>query len=178
MRRLSTRNLALSSMFLALGLLLPMLTAQIPSLGNKLLPMHIPVLLCGFVCGWPYGLAVGLIAPVLRSLLFGMPPMFPVAIAMSFELATYGLVAGYLYRLLPRKSSSVYLALIPAMLVGRIIWGGASYLLFGLNGAAFTWKVFLSGAFVNAVPGIVLQIFLVPAIIITLAQSNLLGNEW
>lgn len=176
MRRSSTKNLTLSGLFLALGLLLPLLTAQIPSLGSRLLPMHIPVLLCGFICGWPYGLAVGLSAPVLRSMLFGMPPMFPTAVAMSFELAAYGFVAGCLYRLLPRKSSSIYLALIPSMLLGRIVWGLASILLYGLNGTVFTWKIFMAGAFLNAIPGIVLQVILIPLVIVALARANLIEN--
>lgn len=89
----STRDLVLAAFFLALGLLMPFLTAQIPSLGARLLPMHIPVLICGFVLGGPMGLIVGFITPLLRSLLIGMPPMFPTAVAMAFELAAYGLLA-------------------------------------------------------------------------------------
>ncbi|WP_322597248.1 ECF transporter S component [Acetivibrio straminisolvens] len=94
---MSTKRLVLSGLFLALGLLIPFLTAQIPSLGSRLLLMHIPVLLCGFICGWPYGLIIGLVLPVFRSMLFGMPPMFPTAVAMAFELAAYGLMTGLLY---------------------------------------------------------------------------------
>jgi uncharacterized membrane protein len=84
----------MAGLFLALGLVMPFLTGQIPSLGNKLLPMHIPVLLCGFVCGGPTGLIVGFILPILRSVLFSMPPMYPMAMSMAFELAVYGFVQG------------------------------------------------------------------------------------
>ena len=83
----STRKLTLSALFLALGLVLPLITGQIPQIGKMLLPMHIPVLLCGMVCGWPYGLAVGAVMPLLRGLLFGMPVLYPTGIGMAFELA-------------------------------------------------------------------------------------------
>ncbi|MGI6362987.1 MAG: ECF transporter S component [Bacillota bacterium] len=103
MKNSTTKKIVLAGLFLALGLLLPSLTGQIPSIGKRLLPMHIPVLLAGFALGGPYGLIVGLITPVLRSALFGMPPLFPNAAAMSFELAAYGLLAGLLYKVLPKQ---------------------------------------------------------------------------
>ena len=87
------KKITLSAMFLAIGLVLPFLTGQIPEIGSMLLPMHIPVLLCGLICGWQYGGAVGLIVPLLRNLLFGMPPM-PGAVSMAFDLAAYGLIIG------------------------------------------------------------------------------------
>lgn len=177
----STKNLVLAGLFLALGLVIPFLTAQIPNLGSRLLPMHIPVLLCGFVCGWRYGLSVGFVVPVLRSMLFGMPPMFPHAIAMAFELATYGLLAGLFYQLLPKKNFSTYLTLILAMIGGRIVWGIASLVLYGLNGLPFTWQIFVGGAFINAIPGIIVQIILIPIIIMALERARLIGEgvtEW
>lgn len=177
----STKNLVLAGLFLALGLVMPFLTAQIPNLGSRLLPMHIPVLLCGFVCGWRYGLSVGVVVPVLRSMLFGMPPMFPHAIAMAFELATYGLLAGLFYQLLPKKNFSTYLTLILAMIGGRIVWGIASLVLYGLNGLPFTWQIFVGGAFINAIPGIIVQIILIPIIIMALERARLIGEgvtEW
>ena len=88
------RNVVLAALFLALAFVLPMVTGHLPQVGNMLCPMHFPILLCGFVLGGPWGLAVGFAAPLLRSVLFGMPPMFPVAISMAFELATYGFVSG------------------------------------------------------------------------------------
>lgn len=98
-----TRKLVLSAFFMALGIVLPFLTGQIQQIGNKLLPMHIPVLLCGFICGWQYGLAVGLFTPLLRSVMFGMPSLMPTAAAMAVELAVYGLTAGLLYTKLPKR---------------------------------------------------------------------------
>ena len=92
----SLQNLIYSAVFLALAYVLPFLTGQIPSVGKMLLPMHLPALLCGFVCGWQWGLGVGFLAPLLRSLTLGMPPFFPMAVSMAFELAAYGAIAGRL----------------------------------------------------------------------------------
>ena len=118
----STRKLTLSALFLALGLVLPLITGQIPQIGKMLLPMHIPVLLCGMVCGWPYGLAVGAVMPLLRGLLFGMPVLYPTGIGMAFELAAYGAVIGLLYAKLNKRGvAGVYMALVPAMLAGRAV---------------------------------------------------------
>lgn len=175
MRKHSVRNLVLSGLLLALGLLLPFLTGQIPTIGKMLLPMHIPVLLAGFVCGWPYGLMVGLICPVLRSLLFGMPPMMS-ALAMSFELAAYGLSAGFLYRLLPKKNLYIYVSLLGSMIFGRIVWAAASLVIYQLAGSVFTWDIFVAGAFVNAVPGIVLQIVIIPVIVMALKKAGFVGD--
>ena len=94
------RKLTYSALYLAIALVLPFLTGQIPEIGSMLCPMHIPALLCGFVCGWPWGLAVGFVSPLLRSLLFGMPTAYTAA-AMAFELAAYGAVSGILYRIFP-----------------------------------------------------------------------------
>lgn len=177
MKKSPTKNLVLAGLFLALGLLFPFLTGQIPEIGSKMLPMHIPVLLCGFVCGWPYGLVVGFVTPVFRSLLFGMPPMFPAAAAMAFELAVYGFMTGLLYKLLPKKNVFIFVTLIVSMIAGRIVWGAASYILYGLNNTAFTWEIFAAGAFLNAIPGIVIQIVLIPAVVIALKKAKLIGNE-
>jgi thiamine transporter ThiT len=169
-----TKNLVLAGLFLALCLMLPFLTGQIPELGNMLLPMHLPVLLCGFICGWPFGLVVGFVAPLLRSVIFTMPPMFPTAVAMAFELAVYGALSGLAYKLLPKKIPYVFVALIIAMIAGRIVWGGVSILLWGLNGTVFTWEIFASGAVLKALPGIAVQIVLIPLIIIALRRAKLI----
>jgi len=110
-------NLTLAAMFLAVGLILPFLTGQIPQIGNKLLPMHIPVLLCGLICGWKYGLAVGFILTLLRYFLFGMPVLFPTGIAMAFELCTYGFTVGLLYS---RSHWKCVVALYRSMIIAMI----------------------------------------------------------
>lgn len=177
MTSLQIRKLTYSALFLALAMVLPFLTGQIPQIGSALSPMHIPALLCGFLCGWPWGLAVGLISPLLRSVIFGMPAMFPGAVAMSFELATYGAVSGLLYKILPRRKSCVYITIVVAMLLGRAVWGIARLILAGLSGQSFTWALFLAGAFTNAVPGIILHLVLVPLLVIVLEKAGLSLNK-
>ena len=172
MNKTNVKTLVLAALFLALALVLPFLTGQIPEIGNMLCPMHIPALLCGFFCGWPWALAVGLIAPVLRSITFGMPPMFPAAICMSFELATYGAVSGLLYGRLPRKKSSIYVALLSAMVAGRLVWGLARFLCTGLDVSAFGLYAFWSGAVATAIPGIIVQILLIPVLVMALEKHN------
>ncbi len=171
------RKLVLSALFLALGIVLPFLTGQIPEIGSALCPMHIPVLLCGFICGWPWGLVVGFVTPLLRSLLFQMPPMFPGAISMAFELATYGAIAGLIFKLLPENPWSTYVSLLIAMLCGRIVWGLIRYLLTFVSDTAFGFAMFISGAITTAIPGIILQILLIPAIILLLKKAKLIYNE-
>lgn len=166
------RNLVLAALFLAMAFVLPFLTGQIPEIGSMLCPMHIPVLLCGFFCGWPWGLAVGFVAPLLRSVTFGMPPLFPTAICMALELAAYGAVSGLMHKLLPRKKPYVYLSLITAMVVGRLVWGGAMYLCMGLTNGGFTLAAFLAGAVTNALPGIIVQIILIPILVMLLDKKD------
>lgn len=168
-------KMILSALFLALAYVLPFLTGQIPEIGSMLCPMHIPVLLCGFVCGWPWGLAVGFIAPLFRSLTLGMPTLFPKALCMAFELAAYGLVAGLMHKILPRKKPFIYISLVVAMLVGRLVWGAAMFVCMGIGGNAFTFSAFAAGAFANAIPGIILQIILIP--ILVMVTDNILVRE-
>ena len=169
-------KLILAAMFLALAYVMPFLTGQIPQIGAKLCPMHIPVLLCGYICGWPWGLVVGFLAPLLRSLTLSMPPLYPTAVCMAFELAVYGTAAGLLYEKLPKRKPFIFVSLIVAMLAGRFVWGGAMAVCTGLQDAAFGWSAFFAGAFVNAVPGIVVQIVLVP-VIVMLAEKFLLNTK-
>ena len=153
-------------MFLAIGQILPFVTGQIPEIGKMLCPMHIPVLLCGFICGARYGAIVGFICPLLRSVLFNMPVMYPNAIGMAFELMTYGLVSGLLSRKFGTESFvKIYATLIIAMIAGRLIWGLAQIVLLGIKGNAFTFSAFLSGALLNAIPGIILQLLLIPVVV-------------
>ena len=173
----NTKKLCYAAACLALAMVLPFLTGHIPTIGQMLSPMHIPVLLCGFLCGWPWGVAVGFFAPLLRSVLFGMPPLFPTAVAMAFELAAYGGLSGLLYRLLPRKKGSVYAALILSMIAGRLVWGAARAVLAGLSGNSFTLAMFLAGAVTNAVPGIVLHIVLIPVLVFAMERAGLSLNK-
>ena len=169
-----TRKLTLSAMFMALGIILPMVTGHIQQIGNMLLPMHIPVFLCGLICGWQYGLVVGAVLPLMRSVLFGMPPLYPVAIAMTFELAVYGAVSGALYQHSRWQCViSLYRSMLAAMLAGRIVWGIAEIILLGMAGNAFTWQAFIAVAFLNAIPGIIVQLTLIPTLMVALHKTGL-----
>ena len=170
----TTKNLTLSAMFLAIGMVLPFLTGQIPQIGNMMLPMHIPVLLCGLICGWQYGAVLGFVLPLLRYLVFGMPVLFPTGIAMAFELMTYGLVIGLVYSRSRWKCIiALYRALIAAMLAGRLVWAAAQVILLGVSGSVFTVQMFLAGAFLNAVPGIIIQLVLIPVVMAALGRTGL-----
>ncbi len=168
------KNLTLAATFMAVGLLLPFLTGQIQVIGNMLLPMHIPVLLCGLICGWKYGALVGLVLPVTRFMLFGMPPLYPVGIAMTFELAAYGLVVGFLYgRSRWQCVVALYRSMLAAMITGRVVWGVAQTLLLGLGENGFTLRIFMAGALLNAIPGIVVQLTLIPLIMVALNRTGI-----
>lgn len=171
MKNNQTRNLTLGAMFIALGLLMPFITAQIPSISSQLCPMHFPVILCGFVLGGQMGLLVGFITPLLRSLIFGMPPIMT-AICMAFELATYGFVSGFLFEKWQKKTSMIYPSLLLAMVAGRVVWGVVSLLIYALSGSAFTATMFISGALLNAVPGIILQLIIIPALVLALKKAK------
>lgn len=174
MKNEPVKKLTLTAMFLAIGLVLPFLTGQIQQIGNMLLPMHIPVFLCALICGWRYGMPMAFVLPIMRSMLFGMPPLYPTAISMAFELATYALVAGFLYEKSRWQCTrALYRLMLAAMVAGRIVWGIAQIILLGLKGTAFTFEAFLAGAFLNAIPGILLQLMLVPAVMVALNKTKL-----
>lgn len=175
-KRNNIKKLTLSAMFLALAFVLPFVTGQIQQIGAMLCPMHIPVLLCGFLCGAPWGLVVGFIAPLFRSFIVGMPLLFPGAVCMAFELATYGFIAGILHNKLPKKKIYVYVSLIIAMIMGRLVWGMAMFSCMGFDTAKFGLTAFVSGAITTAVPGIIVQLILVPVLVIAL-ERRIYDNE-
>ncbi len=161
------KQIVYSAMFLAIGLVLPLFTGQIKQIGNMLLPMHFVVLLCGYVCKIKWAVAVGFIMPLLRSAIFGMPIMYPNAFAMAFELATYGLVVAAMYKFLRRKKLlAIYASLISAQLSGRVVWGIVQTIILGLSNKPYSFSMFFASAFVNSLPGIVIQLILIPLIVI------------
>ena len=168
-------KLILAALFLALAYLLPFLTGQIPEIGKMLCPLHIPVLLCGFFCGPIWGAVVGIVAPLLRALTLGMPVLFPTAVCMAFELGTYGAITGLMHKILPNKKPFIYVSLLSAMAVGRLIWGLAMYICMGISGDTFTFAAFIAGAFTNAIPGIIIQIVLVPFLVMILDNPKVLN---
>lgn len=173
-KRKNILNLTLAAMFMAIGIVLPFFTGQIPQIGKMLLPMHIPVFLCGLICGWQYGLVVGFVMPFLRYSMFGMPVLFPTGIAMAFELATYGMTAGLFYsRSRWQCVISLYRSMVAAMLAGRIVWAFVQMVLLGTGENGFTLQMFMAGAFLNAIPGIILQLVLIPGIMVALNRTGL-----
>ena len=173
----SLLKLAFAGVCLALCLLLPFLTANSQTLGNLLCLMHIPVLLCGFICGWQYGLAVGATAPLLRNLLFGMPPFPTVAVPMMAELAVYGLLTGLIYRILPRKMGYVYLNLILSLTAGRIVSVLTKYALYALGQTQFSLSMVLKMNFITTLPGVGLQLVLIPTILFALKKGGVLRRD-
>lgn len=180
------KKLVLSAMFMAIGLVLPFITGQIQQIGSMLLPMHIPVLFCGLICGWQYGAVVGFVLPLLRYVLFGMPPIFPTGVAMSFELAVYGAVIGLIMQQLSKRNTTdsgknyvrnLYLALIGAMLAGRIVWGLVRFILARATMQPFTMEMFMAGAFLTAIPGIIVQLILIPGIMAALKRAGVLNAD-
>lgn len=161
-------KLVISALCMALAYVLPFLTGQIPEIGKMLLPMHIPVLLCGFICGWKWGLYVGFITPIIRSLTQPAPVPYPDALCMAFELAVYGAVAGLLYKLLPKKKINIYTSLLGAMVLGRIVYGIAMTICLGLSGKAYAFSAFIASALTRAIPGIVIQIIFVPVLVMAI----------
>ncbi|MBQ8566967.1 MAG: ECF transporter S component [Clostridia bacterium] len=169
-------KMVLAGLFMALGYVLPFLTGQIPEIGSMLCPMHIPVLICGFICGWQWGLAVGFATPLLRSLTLGAPVLFPMAVSMAFELAAYGAFAGLMRKLLPKKRPYIYVSLLTSMILGRIVFGISMLICMGIKGGSYTLAAFIAGAVTNAIPGIVVQIIIVP-VAVFLIEKALLQKE-
>ncbi|MGI6004344.1 MAG: ECF transporter S component [Christensenellales bacterium] len=173
-KHLSVKNMVLGAVLIALGVLFPQAFHMVGA-GPVFLPMHIPVLLSGFVCGPVIGALAGLVTPLLSSFITGMPPIYPMAVMMMFELGAYGLFAGLLYR----KSTAlhVYGALIGAMLIGRAVMGVVKTILLGMAGTPFTFQIFLADAFVTAWPGIVIQLIFVPIIVGLLIRIRLIEKK-
>lgn len=174
MKKISALNKSiLTAVCIALCIVLPMALHGIPNAGVLFSPMHIPVLLCGLVCGWSYGLICGLVGPLLSSLLTSMPGM-AVLPFMMIELAVYGTVCGLMMKLLRtgRLASDLYASLITAMMAGRVIAGIVKAL--ALAGGTYSWSLWASSYFVSCLPGIIVQLLLIPALYIALERAGLI----
>ncbi len=171
----STKRLILAALCVALGVVLPIVFHSIANAGSIFLPMHIPVLLCGLICGWPFGLACGIATPLLSSLITGMPPVAFLP-SMLCELAVYGLVSGLLMRWIKTKRLvlDLYLSLIGAMLAGRLVFGLLNALVF--RAGAYSLPVWTAAAFVTALPGIVIQLVIVPMLVLALKKAKLIAE--
>ena len=167
-----------SAVCIALGMILPLFLGQVQIFMQGISPMHIPALLCGLACGPWWGLAVGFISPLLRSLILSMPPM-ATAIPMAFELAVYGVVAGLLFKMLKKMNfwPRTYVSMIAAMLIGRCVGGAAKAVVMGINGEGYGFTAFLSAYFVGTAAGAVLHLIVVPLILYALYRAKLLPND-
>ena len=177
--RSATYRLVLTAVLLAVGMVLPFLTGQIPSIWQAISPLHIPELICGLTCGWGWGLALGVVLPLLRSVVFGMPPLVAVAVPMAFELAVYGALTGLLYplmiRLIKNRSHlpAMLAAMVIAMVAGRLVGGAAKAVVMGLTGGSYTLAAFMTGYFVSTAVGAVIHLILVPAVTLALEKARL-----
>ncbi len=169
---MSIKKAVYSALCLSLCMVLPFITGNIPAIGKMLSPMHIPAHICGFVCGPVLGLAVGFIAPLLRGAVFGMPELMPGGLSMAFELAVYGAVSGFLFRRFPKNTAFIYISLLISMVCGRIVWGISRFLIAGVTQTDFTFAMFIAGAITNAVPGIILQLIVIPPIVRALDKGG------
>lgn len=166
-----TRRITLSALFLSLSIVLPFLTGQIPEIGKMLTPMHFPIIIGAYFIGPLYSLIIGFIAPLLRMLLFGLPP-YPISLIMAFELATYGVVTGVMFITLKKLKVNfilnIYLSLFVAALMGRIVYALGAVVL--LENASFI-PVFLA-TFASSFIGIILQVIFIPILIVRFKKWN------
>ncbi len=176
MKKTNVKKLVLAAMCLALCWVLPLFTGNNYQLGNMLSLMHIPVILCGFICGGPIGAVVGFIAPITRHFIFNAPPL-TTAIAMMFELSTYGLMAGLCYRWLPKKLPWLYVDLTLAILAGRIAGSCAKFIIAGVQNTALGFGEVATAMLVTTLPGTAIQLILIPILVIALRKAGLFTNE-
>ena len=167
----------ITAVCIALCVVLPQAVHAVPNAGAIYLPMHIPVLLCGLICGWSYGLLCGLAGPALSALLTGMPPA-AVLPGMLVECGVYGLAAGLLMQLLRTKHlyADLYISLAAAMLLGRVVSGIAKALIF--SAGSYSMASWVAGSFVTALPGIVIQLALLPSIVYALMRARLIPQRY
>ena len=172
----SVKRTVLAALLVAMCVVLPLAFHSIPNGGSVFLPMHIPVLVCGMICSWPYGLICGLLGPLLSCLITGMPPLAALP-AMMIECGVYGLVSGVILRYL--RSGKLYLdlyvSLIAAMLAGRLISGVAKALIFS---PGITMHYWITASFVTALPGIIVQLVAVPLLVGTLMKLKYLPMRY
>jgi thiamine transporter ThiT len=173
----SVKRSIITAVCIGLCVVLPMLFHSIPNGGTLFSPMHIPVLLSGLICGWPFGLLCGLAGPLLSSLITGMPPMAYLP-SMMIELAVYGLVCGLMINLIRTKKlyADLYISLVVALIAGRIVAGIARALIFAPG--SYSMAAWATGYFVATWPGMVIQLALIPTIVFTLMKAKLIPQRY
>ncbi len=174
----SVKKAVVCSFLTAMCYVLPLAFHAIGA-GSVFSPMHIPILLCGLICGWSYGLFCGVAGPVISSLLSGMPAAVQLIYFIP-ELLTYGLVSGLLYRVIRsgRLYADIYLSLIPAMIAGRIVGGAAQMLFYLSTSRAYSVALWVSAYLVKTLPGIVAHLVVVPALVLVLTRTRLIPARY
>ena len=174
----SLYRLLITAILLAVGMVLPFLTGQLQSFGQLISPLHIPAFICGLTCGWGWGAALGFVLPILRGLIFGMPPFPAVGLPMAFELMFYGLVSGLLYPVLrkalkEKRLAAMLIAMVAAMIVGRCAGGAAKAVMMGLNHQPYAFSAFFASYFTGTAVGAVIHLVICPLIVLALEKAKL-----
>ena len=170
---MNTKKIVLTGLFIALGIVLPIAFHSFNMGGPMFLPMHIPVLMAGMILGPLPGVMAGVITPVLSSLLTGMPPMFPMLPIMIFELAVYGLTAGFVYKMYPGKT---YFALLAGMIDGRIAAGLTVFVMSRFFGLQMGPIAFVQGAILTGLPGIAIQLVIIPPLVKAIGRTSIIRD--
>ncbi len=161
-----TRDIILGSLFLALAIIMPYIFHATGISGQIFLPMHIPIIIGGFFLSPMTALMVGALSPLINSLVLGMPVFYPIGLIMTFELMVYGLSIALL-----RKKLDTYYSLLISMILGRITAGLVVFALQNLLNLKLNYMVYVKGAVITGLPGILIQLLLIPIIVKALKRS-------
>lgn len=167
----------ITAVCIALCYVIPLMFHGIQNAGSIFCPMHIPVFICGLICGWQYGLLCGIAGPALSSALSGMPPV-AILPSMMVELAAYGTAAGLMMKLVRTKSTyaDLYISLIVAIVCGRVLAGLAKALIFARG--SYSMSAWIAGSVVTSWPGTVIQLVFIPTIVFALMKSHLIPERY
>jgi thiamine transporter ThiT len=173
----SVKKSIICAVCIALCYVLPLFFHGIQNAGSIFCPMHIPVFICGLICGWQYGLLCGIAGPTISSALTGMPPIAYLP-TMIVELVLYGVIAGLLSKHVRTKNTYVdlYISLIVAIIIGRIGAGAARALIF--TKGSYSLAMWISGYVVTSWPGTVIQLAFIPSIIFALMKAHLIPERY
>ena len=172
MKKINITEITITALCIAFGVALPQIFLREPELGQVFLPMHLSVLLCGLLVSWKWSALCGISTPLICSLIFGRPVLFPVAAAMCFELLTYGVISSLLY-----KKTNIYISLIGAMFAGRLVNGVVNIIIFAIQGVPYTFKIFITTSFVKGIAGVIIQLIIIPIIVLTLQKAKVVNKR-
>ncbi len=171
-----TRHLTISALLLALAFVLPFLTGQVPQIGSMLSPMHIPAILAGFLLPFPWAAGVAFVMPLLRSLIFTIPPMLPMALTMAFELLTYALLVALIAPKHAKNWAGILLTMLIAMVGGRIVYAIANFFILNAMGMPFSLPTVFKALTIGGLPGIILHLVIIPPIVLALRRARIIKD--